>query len=140
MGAPPDRDDHGGHVEIPLQVTWRNVEKSAAVEAEIRSRAAKLVEFHDHIVSCRVVVEAPHRHHHKGNLYRLAIDVKVPDRELVVTRDPGEDHAHEDIYVAVRDAFDAMRRQLQDYARNRHGRPGAQAERRAKREPGTEPE
>lgn len=116
-------------MEIPLQVTWRNVEKSDAVDADIREKAAKLNEFHDHIMSCRVVVEASHKHHHKGNLYRLRIDIKVPDRELVVTRDPGDEHAHEDIYVTVRDAFDAMRRQLQEHARNRRGRPGSAARR-----------
>jgi ribosomal subunit interface protein len=116
------RNDPGGHLEIPLQVTWRNVEKSEALEAEIQARAEKLDEFHDHIMSCRVVVEASHRHHHQGNLYRIRIDLRVPDHELVVTRDPGDEHAHEDIYVTVRDAFDAMRRQLQDFAHARHGR------------------
>ena len=112
-------------MEIPLQVTWRNIDKSDAVDADIREKAEKLNEFHDHIMSCRVVVEASHKHHHKGNLYRLRINIRVPDRELVVTRDPGDEHAHEDIYVTVRDAFDAMRKQLQHHARNRPGRPGA---------------
>ena len=124
-------------MEIPLQVTWRNVDKSEAVDAEIRTKAAKLNEFHDRIMSCRVVVEASHKHHHKGNLYRLRIDVKVPDHELVVTRDPGDEHAHEDIYVTVRDAFDAMRRQLQDFAGTRHGRPGGTGHGRRGLPPGT---
>lgn len=106
---------------IPLQITWRDVDKSDALEADIREKADKLDRFYDQIVSCRVLVEAPHRHHHKGNLYRLRIEIEVPDRELVVTRDPGQNHAHEDIYVAVRDAFDAARRQLQDYAAKRRG-------------------
>ena len=110
-------------MEIPLQVTWRDVDKSETVDADIRSKAHKLGEFHDHITSCRIVVEASHRHHHKGNLYRLRIDVRVPGHELVVTRDPGDEQEHEDIYVTVRDAFDAMRRQLQDFAHHRHGRP-----------------
>jgi ribosomal subunit interface protein len=109
-------------LEIPLQVTWRHIDKSDAVDADIRAKAEKLNEFHDQIISCRVVVEASHKHHHKGNLYRLRIDVKIPDRELVVTRDPGDEHEHEDIYVTVRDAFDAMRRQLQDSTHVRHGR------------------
>jgi ribosomal subunit interface protein len=108
-------------LEIPLQITWRNVEKSEALEAEIRAKANKLDDFCDTIISCRIVVEASHRHHHKGNLYRIRIDVHVPDKEIVVTRDPGDEHAHEDIYVSVRDAFDAVRRQLQDYTRIRRG-------------------
>lgn len=106
---------------IPLQVTWRNVPQSDAVEAAIRDKAQKLDQFYDRIVSCRALVEAAHRRHHKGNLYRLRLEIEVPDGEIVVTRDPGENHAHEDIYVAVRDAFDAARRQLQDYSAKRRG-------------------
>lgn len=107
---------------IPLQITWRDVAPSDAIEADIRAKARKLDQFYDHIVSCRVLVEASHRHHHKGNLYRIRIEIEVPDKELVVTRDPGDEHAHEDIYVAIRDAFDAARRQVQDYVdiRRRH--------------------
>ena len=109
-------------MELPLQITWRNLDRSPAVEADIRTRAEKLNEFHDRIVSCRVVVEASHRHHHKGNLFRVRIDVKVPERELVITRDPADEHAHEDLYGTVRDAFDAMSRQLKDTASSQNGR------------------
>jgi ribosomal subunit interface protein len=108
-------------VKLPLQITWRNIEKSEAIEDAIRAKAEKLDQFYEHIMSCRVVVEAPHKHHHKGNLYRLHLDIKVPDKEIVVTRDPSEHSAHEDMYVAIHDAFDAARRQLQDYVRIRRG-------------------
>ncbi len=108
-------------MQLPLQITWHNIAKSEAIEADIRAKAEKLDEFYDQIISCRVVVDAPHKHHHKGNLYRLRIDLKVPDKEIVVTRDPADNHAHEDIYVSIRDAFDALRRQLQEYARVRRG-------------------
>lgn len=106
---------------IPLQITWRDIPQSDAIEADIRAKASKLDQFYAHIVSCRVLVEASHRHHHKGNLYRIRIEIEVPDDQIVVTRDPGDKHAHEDIYVSIRDAFDAARRQLQDYARIRRG-------------------
>jgi len=109
-------------MELPLQITWRNLDRSPAVEADIRTRAEKRDEFHDRIVSCRVVVEASHRHHHKGNLFRVRIDVQVPEHELVITRDPADEHAHEDLYVTVRDAFDAMSRQLKDVASAQNGR------------------
>ena len=108
-------------MKLPLQITWRNIEKSAAIDADIRAKAEKLDQFYEHIMSCRVVVEAPHKHHHKGNLYRLHLDIKVPDNEIVVTRDPSAHSAHEDMYVAIHDAFDAARRQLQDYVRIRRG-------------------
>ena len=97
-------------------------ESSTAVEADIREKAGKLEQFYDHIMSCQVVVEAPHSHHHKGNLYQVRIDMTVPDGELLVSHGHHhQDHSHEDVYVAIRDAFDAMKRQLEDYARKRRG-------------------
>lgn len=68
------------------------------------------------------MIESPHKHHRKGNLYHLRIDVTVPGDEIVVKRSPDEQHSHEDPYVAVRDAFDSARRQLEDYARKRRGK------------------
>jgi ribosomal subunit interface protein len=108
-------------VKLPLQINWRDIPKSDAIDADIRAKAEKLDQFYEDIMSCRVTVEAPHKHHHKGNLYRLHLNITVPDGEIVVTRDPSEHSAHEDMYVAIRDAFDAARRQLQDYARKRRG-------------------
>lgn len=108
-------------MQLPLQIAFRHVESSEAVEAYIRERAEKLDKFYDHIMACRVVVEVPHKHHHKGNLYRARIDLTVPDGELVFSKEPGDEHAHEDIYVAIRDAFDGARRQLEDYVRRRRG-------------------
>ena len=102
-------------MKLPLQVTFRNMDSSAAAEANIREKAMKLDQFCDQIMSCRVIVESLHKHHHQGNLFHVRIDITVPDAELVVSRNPAEHHAHEDVYVAIRDAFDAARRQLQDY-------------------------
>jgi len=104
-----------------LQITFRNMDASSAVEARVRELAAGLEHYCDEIISCRVVVETAHRHHHKGNLYHLRIDLTVPDAELVVSRNPAQHHAHEDAYVAVQDAFAGIRRQLEDYMRKRRG-------------------
>jgi len=107
----------GGTVmRLPLQITVRNVSLSEVAKDDIREKAAKLDTFCDRIMSCRVVVEAPHRHRHQGLLYNVRIDMTVPGGELVVKREP-----HEDVYVAIRDAFDAARRQLQDYVRRQRG-------------------
>ena len=103
-----------------LQITFRNIDASPAVEAKIRERAGELEQFFDRIVSCRVVIEAPNRRRH-GDLYHIRVDLKVPGNEIVVKRDPPEHHAHEDIYVAVRDCFDAVRRQLEDHVRRQRG-------------------
>ena len=107
---------------LPLQITFHDVDKSDALEAKIREAAGKLDQFHESIMSCRVVVEAPHRRHRSGTIYHLRIDVSVPGKELVVDREPGGDRdTHEDPYVMVRDAFNAMARKLKDYDRRRHG-------------------
>lgn len=103
-----------------LQITFRNIDASPAVEAKIGERARELEQFFDRIVSCRVVIEAPNRRRH-GDLFHIRVDLKVPGKEIVVKRDPPEHHAHEDIYVAVRDCFDAVRRQLEDHVRRQRG-------------------
>lgn len=109
-------------MKIPLQITFRNLDRSEAMEAQIQKKAAKLDQFCDDIISCRVMVEARHRNHHKGNLYHVRLDITVPERELVVSRDQQDNHAHEDAYVAIRDAFEAARRQLEDYVHRRRGK------------------
>lgn len=102
---------------IPVQVTFRNMDHSPAVENRVREHMARLERYFEPIMSCRVVVEAGHHHHHKGNLYHVRIDLTVPGAELVVSREPAQHHAHEDVYVAIRDAFDDMTRRLEDHAR-----------------------
>ncbi len=103
-------------MQIPLQITFRNLKRSDAVEARIRERAEGLEKYYDRIMGCRVIVEAQHKHHHRGNHYHVRVDVTVRDGALVASRDPDEHHAYTDVYVAIRDAFDAMRRQLENYA------------------------
>ncbi len=107
---------------IPVQVTFRNMDSSEAVEANVREKAEKLERFSDHLMSCRIVIEAPHRHHHRGKLYHVRIDLGVVGGELVVAHERPLDHAHEDVYVAIRDAFNAATRRLEDFERKRRGR------------------
>ncbi len=109
-------------MQIPVQVTFRNLASSPAIEQKVHEQAAKLDQFFEHIMSCRVVIEAPHHHHHRGNLYQVHLDVTVPDAELAVSRGDPHHHEHQDVYVVIRDAFDAMRRQLEDHARKQRGK------------------
>ncbi len=108
-------------MQLPLQITFRNMPPSPAARARIRTLFERLDTLHPRIMSCRVTVRAPHRRHHKGRLYHVSVDVKVPGREIAVNRDPSEHHAHEDINVAARDAFNAVARRLQDAAREFRG-------------------
>jgi len=108
-------------MQLPLQIAFRHMDSSDAVAARIRERSEKLERFFDRIVSCRVVVECQHPRRQQGNLFRVRVDLKVPGGEIVVGRDPGAHHAHEDVYVAIRDAFDATRRLLEDHVRQGRG-------------------
>ncbi|HUA78140.1 MAG TPA: HPF/RaiA family ribosome-associated protein [Acetobacteraceae bacterium] len=108
-------------MQVPVQITLRNIASAPAVEALIREHIESLERFCGRIVSCNVVVEESTRRQHQGKLYHLRVNLAVPGREIVVKRDPSAHHAHEDILVAVRDAFDAARRQLEDYARTMRG-------------------
>jgi len=108
-------------MQIPLQISFRNMDPSPAVEERIRKKAVKLERFHDRIIGCTVVVEAPHRHHHKGKLYKVRIDIGMPGKDVHVNQEGPKNQAHEDVNVAIRDAFDAAVRQLEDHARKLRG-------------------
>ena len=109
-------------MKLPLQITFRNMQSSEAVESKVKQRATRLERYFENILSCKVTIEAPHKHHHKGSIFQVNIDVSVPGKEIVVSRERGLNHAHEDVYVAVRDAFAAARRQLEEYAKSRLGK------------------
>jgi ribosomal subunit interface protein len=109
-------------MQIPLQITFRHMERSDALEAKIREKAEKLDQFADHIMSCRVTVDLEHKHHHQGQLFAVKVDITVPGKEIVIDRRPDQHHSHEDVYVAMRDAFDAAKRQLEDYVRKQRGK------------------
>lgn len=107
--------------KLPLTVLFRNMDHSEAIETKARSQAEKLGRYFDRILGCRVIIESDHRHHQKGKLYRVSVTLTVPNAELVANRNPDADHAHEDVYVAIRDAFDAIKRQLIEYVDKQRG-------------------
>ncbi len=109
-------------MQQPLQITFRDIPHSENVEVVVREKAEKLDQFFDKIMTCRVMVESPHSHHHQGRLYHVRVDITVPGAELIASRSPDKHHAHEDVYVAIRDAFDEAKRQLQDYKRKLEGK------------------
>jgi ribosomal subunit interface protein len=107
-------------MDAPLQIAFEGIQHSDAIEARIREEAEKLEQFFDRIVSARVVVARPQHRHHKGDIYQVRIHLVVPEgANVVVSREPAADGAHEDAYVTIRDAFKAARRQLQDVVRKR---------------------
>ncbi|MFT5321752.1 MAG: ribosomal subunit interface protein [Pseudohongiellaceae bacterium] len=96
------------------QVVFRGIDHSQAVEEAVQKRAEKLARFSDQIQSLRVTVESPHNNHHKGKVYHVGVEAFMPNHDIVVNHDQHDKHAHEDIYVAIRDTFDAVERQIKD--------------------------
>jgi len=108
-------------MEIPVQITFRSIEHSPAIQDYVRERATKLGTFSKGIIGCHVTLEALHRHKQHGRYYRVLIDLKVSGAELVIGRTPDEGSLHEDMYAAIDDAFDDAGRVLQDHVRRRRG-------------------
>lgn len=106
-------------MKLPLEITFLHVEPSAALEARIRKLASRLEKFSAQIMRCHVVVEAPSQHSHQGGLFGFRISITVPGDEIAIRRAHPGTHSHEDPYVALRDAFRAARRKLEDYERKR---------------------
>lgn len=108
-------------MRLPLQIAFHNLDPSAEIEAKIRAEAERLDDYSDRIMSCRIVVDVPHRHHKEGNFYQVRIDLKLPGAEIAVRREPAEHAEYSDLDLAIRDAFDEARRQLEDRARIERG-------------------
>lgn len=109
-------------MSIPIDISFRDIDPSPAIEARIREKAATLEHFFDRAISLKAVVEARHRHQHKGKLYNVRLHLAVPGQDIMVNHEHKQDHAHEDVYVAIRDAFDALTRRVEDHARRRSDR------------------
>jgi ribosome-associated translation inhibitor RaiA len=122
-------------MDIPVQITYRNMRPSDSVSLRIREEAAKLSRFYDRIERCHVLIEVPHRHHQWGDHYHIRVELGVPGNDIVVRHEPSARGrqadagtgrtakrqetagAHKDIYVVIRDTFDVVRRRLEDHAR-----------------------
>lgn len=107
-------------MDTPLEIAFHNTEPSEALEAKIRDRAEKLHRYFNHINSVHVIVDMPHRSQHNKLAYHVTVEVRVPGKEIVVSRDPGAGD-HFDPYLAVRDAFDAMDRRLEGFSQTVRG-------------------
>jgi cold shock CspA family protein/ribosome-associated translation inhibitor RaiA len=105
---------------VSLRISFRDMPTSPSVEAAVRDSVEKLAQFYDRIEFCDVVIERPHQRHRHGQRLHVRVRVGVPMRELVASRTHDIDGAHEDVYVAIRDSFTAVRRQLEEYVDRLH--------------------
>ncbi|MDH5327566.1 MAG: ribosome-associated translation inhibitor RaiA [Gammaproteobacteria bacterium] len=103
-------------MKLPLQITYRNIEATESLDQHIRAKAEKLNKHFPHITQCQVIFECSHNHQHKGNLYHTTIDITVPGKEIAASRESHDKHQHENAYVTISDAFEAVRRQLEEHS------------------------
>lgn len=129
------RQASGGTLTRPVQVTFRNMAGSPALEQGIRARAVWLETFYSSLVGCRVLVEIPHRHRERGRPIHVRIELSLPGEDIIVNHEPtlhatlkdlqraathkdaDVEGAHKDVLVTIHDAFDIARRRLEDFAR-----------------------
>src|SRR4051812_42737901 len=103
-------------MDLPLQDSFHGVGTSDALLEAIRNRADKLGRVYGHIIACRVSLELYGRHRRKGKQCSVHVELKVPGSQLAVTREHDED-----MHIALNDAFDAAKRQLENFARRQRG-------------------
>lgn len=108
-------------MQVPLEITFRHELASAALEARIRKLAQRLERFSEHITRCQVIVDTASERHHQGNVFDIRIEITAPKAHISIQRARPYDPSHQDPYVALRDAFAAARRKLQDYERQLRG-------------------
>ena len=108
-------------MELPVQITFRDMDHSDALEAYVRQRVSKLETLSARITGCHVAVESPHRHKQSGRQYRVRVDLTVPGGELVVSNAQGDDVANQDAYAAIDEAFDEAKRRLREAVDVRRG-------------------
>ena len=95
-----------------FQIVFHNIEQSTSISDAVNKRISKLQRFCDRILAGRVVLDSPHNNHHKGKVYSVGLEIHIPIKEVRVNQEQHDNHAHEDLYVAIRDAFNAAERQL----------------------------
>ena len=100
-------------MKVPAEITYRNLEKTDAIDNLIQEKIAKLEQFCDYMNSCHVVVEKAHENPSSGSPYRVSIDITIPHgREIAVVENPDTGKQYPPLEAVIRDAFEAARRQV----------------------------
>ena len=111
-----------------FQVVFHNIDQTAAINDAVQKRVSKLQRYCDQILTGRVVLDSPHNNHHKGRVYSVGLEIHTPSKEVRVNQEQHDNHAHEDLYIAIRDAFNAAERQLKSVEKNHRKIPSHKIE------------
>jgi ribosomal subunit interface protein len=103
---------------VPLDITFQNSKPSETIRSEVERQAKRLEKFHDRITSCHVTVIVPTMRHRHGELFKIDICIAMPQhKDILVSKAHGDAPEHEHVMVAIKDAFAATQRQIEDAAR-----------------------
>lgn len=106
-----------------FQIVYHNIDQTEAISEAVQKRIDKLERYCDQIITGRVVLDCPHNNHHKGKVYSVTLEIHTPVLEVRVNQDQHDNHAHEDLYVAIRDAFNVAERQLKSVDKKHRATP-----------------
>lgn len=106
-----------------FQIVYHNIDQTEAISDAVQKRIDKLQRYCDQIINGRVVLDSPHNNHHKGKVYSVTIEIHTPALEVRVNQDQHDNQAHEDLYVAIRDAFNVAERQLKSVDKKHRATP-----------------
>ena len=101
-------------MKFPLTITFHNTRRTMQAEDEVRDLAERLDKYYKRLQNCEVIIDKPHHHHNKGNEYHVKILLSVPGRKISVTSSSPKHGDHTSLHIALRDAFEAARRQLRE--------------------------
>lgn len=106
---------------IDLKIQYLGFSESPAISEIVREHVDRLEKLNDKVISCHVIISKPHRKHHQGNTYQVKLRIHLAGTNIIIDKDPGKNHAHEDIRVTIRDAFLAAKRKVEDFSKIRSG-------------------
>jgi len=109
-------------MQVPLDITFQNMDPSEALRAEVEREARRLEKFHDRITSCHVTVDAPRTRHQQGDPFAVGIRIAMPQhKDIIVNKTHGDVPEHAHASVAIKDAFAQAQRQIEDAVRKMRG-------------------
>jgi cold shock CspA family protein len=111
-------------MDVPLEIAFHNTEPSTETESLIREHVDRLEKLYPHLVGCRVSVEMPHKQHRSGNVPEVHIALRVPGREIAISREPHKARlrrALPNIETSIKDAFRAAEKRLKDFKQQQYG-------------------
>ena len=108
-----------------FQVLFHNIDQTDALTEAVQKRISKLERYCDQIITGRVVLDSPHNNHHKGRVYSVTLEIHTSEKEVRVNQDQHDNHAHEDLYIAIRDAFNVAERQLKSIDKKHRSTPAS---------------